>query len=116
MARNVEKIGRANVAIDDTEAEETYRCVLSLGAPELRMAVFETYFKGGTMEQKARALGCSGKTLYNRLDRAYVELLGLFNDAAAGAPLPRPALDQKNNFKKPLRLLHGLRTFPATVA
>jgi hypothetical protein len=40
------------------------------------------------MEQKARTLGCCRDTVYERVSRANVKLLGFFNDIEAGVALP----------------------------
>lgn len=76
------------IRVDPTEAEQTYLCVLLLGDQKLKDAVIEAYFKGGTVDQKIRALHCCKQTYYNRLERAHAELLGYMNDLAAGVPLP----------------------------
>ncbi len=74
--------------VDITESEETQRAVMALD-PELRDVVFEAYTKGGTIEQKMKALGIGSKrTYYKRLERAYVQLLGFWNDIECGVPLP----------------------------
>lgn len=88
---NVEQIGRPdpNFPVDVEEAEQTHAAVMALDH-DLRATVFEAYLKGGTVVQKCRALGIrSNKTYYNRLDRAYIILLGYFNDQAAELPLPQ---------------------------
>jgi hypothetical protein len=96
---NVEQIGRPSTTcpVDIDEAEETQRSVMALLAvdDDLYKVIVQAYLRGGTIEQKIRALGCkSNKTYYNRLERAYVKLLGFFNDAGAGVPLPRPKFDR----------------------
>lgn len=90
---NVQQSGRHDSAcpVDVSEAEETQRCVMALGVecPELKDTVFEAYLRGGTVEQKIATLGLkSRQSYYDRLDRAYVKLLGHFNDAASGIALP----------------------------
>ena len=93
--RNVEQLGRTiKIRVDPTEAEETDHAVRALPY-DLRKAVFEFWTRGGTMEQKARALRCSRVTLYARLDRANTRLLGYFNDQAAGLELPAPDMRLK---------------------
>lgn len=88
---NVEQGGKGikELEFEVTECLETDEAVraLRLIAPDLYQAVIESYLRGGTGEQKAKHLHCSRQTLYNRLDRAYGELLGLFNDLAAGIKL-----------------------------
>lgn len=76
------------VKVDPTETMETDKAIDAL-VYELRAAVHEVYLQGGTMEQKARALGCHRDTVYERLNRANHKLLGYFNDIAAGIDLPR---------------------------
>ena len=86
---NVEQIGRPSVQcpVDLSEAEETQRAVMALER-ELRDAVCECYLEGGTIRQKSAILGITPRAFYYRLDRAYVRLLGYFNDLAAEIPLP----------------------------
>jgi DNA-directed RNA polymerase specialized sigma24 family protein len=111
LNRNVEQTNRPRtVSVDPTEAELTNRCVYALPR-ELLDVVLEVYTKGGTVEQKARALGCCRKTVYDRLDRVNIKLLGYFNDVEAGIALPAPDR-QKNN----LHELHKLSIFAAKVA
>lgn len=77
------------VKVDPTEAIQTDKAVDAL-AYDLRCAVHEVYLKGGTVEQKARSLGCHRDTVYDRISRANTKLLGYFNDQAAGISLPAP--------------------------
>lgn len=72
--------------VDEAEARETDRCINAL-ATDLRLAIQQTYLHRGTGEEKARRLGCTRMTLWNRTQVAYVRLLDLFNAAAAGLPL-----------------------------
>lgn len=90
LDRNVKRTADPErpLPVDINEAEETYLCVLVLGDQKLKDAVMEAYFHGGTVEQKCAALQCCKQTFYNRLERAYAELLGYMNDVAAGVPLP----------------------------
>ena len=78
--------GVARISFDPTECEETDRAVRHLGA-ELHAVIVEYWLKGGTVEQKCRALHCCKQTLYNRIERAKAELLGHMNDQAAGVEL-----------------------------
>lgn len=89
LNRSVAQTGRVpvRVSFDPVEAELTDRCVRALPG-ELRLVVFEVYTRGGTMEQKARTLGCCRDTVYERVSRANVKLLGFFNDVEAGVALP----------------------------
>lgn len=92
MAPNVQgrgPQGSSECPVDEHEASETDQAVRAL-PEDLRGVVFELYLKGGTVEQKARALGVSRPNFYYRLERAYIRLLGLFNDQAAGIALPQP--------------------------
>lgn len=90
-ARNVQQVdavsvNRGECPVDIEEARETQACVVAL--PEhLRRTMVEEYLVRGTQEQKADALGIEPKAFRARRDRAHHELLGLFNDAAAGLPL-----------------------------
>lgn len=84
--------------VEIDEARETQRCVRALdavypalSAPSIGEVLAECYVWGGTTEQKLSALRCCRDTYYRRLDLAHQELLGLFNDAASGRPLPMPA-------------------------
>ena len=84
---NVEQPGNTiNIRVDTPEAEETDLAVRALPV-DLQDAIYEVWTKGGTMEQKARSLRLTRDGLYRRLDRAHTELLGLFNDQAAGIRL-----------------------------
>lgn len=90
LDHNVEQIGGVSTScpVDINEALETNRAVMALSG-ELREAVFEGYLKGGSVEQKCRALGLrSRQSYYDRLNRAYGLVLGYLNDLAAGVPLP----------------------------
>ena len=109
LDRNVEQTDRRRtVSIDPSEAELTNRCVFALPR-DLLAVVIEVYTKGGTMEQKARALGCCRDTVYVRINRAQIKLLGYFNDVEAGIALP--VADKKLLFNS-----DKVRTFTATVA
>ena len=75
--------------VDVVEAEETDRCVQSL--PEkLRCVIVLDYLTHMRKDERVRLMkpAACAKTYYNRLERAYDELLGLFNDAGAGMELP----------------------------
>lgn len=79
--------------VDISEAEQTDAAVRALDPVYLRETIFQVYLRGGTIEQKCGALGLrSRQALYNRLDSAYIKLLGYFNDQAADIPLPRPIM------------------------
>lgn len=81
--------------VDVVEAEETDRCVQAL--PEkLRCVIVLDYLTHMRKDERVRLMkpyGCA-KTYYNRLERAYHELLGMFNDVNAGVALP-PALSAR---------------------
>ena len=82
--RNVEQPGNSiTVKVDIPEAKETDLAVRAL-PEDLQDAIYEVWTRGGTMGQKARSLGLTRDGLYKRLERAHTELLGLFNDQAAG--------------------------------
>jgi hypothetical protein len=90
MAPNVQ--GRGNPGsgvcpVDEAEANETQRAVNAL-CPKHYAVVVENYLKWGTVEQKAKSLGCTRMTFYNRLDAAHTQMLGYCNDLAAGLTLP----------------------------
>lgn len=108
LDRNVAQ-HRTSVIVDPTEAQETDRAVHALAA-ELRAAVIEVYTRGGTMEQKARALRCCRDTVYVRLQRANVKLLGYFNDQAAGVQLP-----VRDELQKDLTSSYKIPNIAATV-
>lgn len=79
--------------VDEIEGGVTEICVMHL--PEkLRNAIVICYLSGGTAAEKANELGCDRATYFRRLDRAYAELLGLFNDHEAS--LLRVDIDQVN--------------------
>lgn len=84
---------RARVVFDNSEALETDAAVYRLRDIERGLfdAVIEYWIKSGTVEQKARALGIQPRAFYYRLDRAKLQLLGIFNDIAAGLPFGAPA-------------------------
>lgn len=74
--------------VDRQEAGETTRCIAVLPG-DLRRWVVEVYVKGGTVRQQMRALCIMGMwTYYTLQHHAYDELLGYFNDLAAGVSLP----------------------------
>lgn len=114
LDRNVKRTAdpERQIPVDATEAEQTYYCVLALGDPNLIDVVIEAYFKGGTVDQKCRALHCCKQTYYNRLERAQTELIGYMNDAAAGLPLPR----HRKQTKEMLTPLDSFSTFLPIVA
>lgn len=83
---NVEQIGIESVrdicAVDVGEARETRRCIDALDKP-LRLAMIQEHVIRGKQQQKAYALGIDRTTYWRRCERAYVLLLGCFNDVAA---------------------------------
>jgi hypothetical protein len=65
-----------NKILLDVEIEETDRAVKSLGET-LRNCVVEIYVRiDSTMEQKAKALCMSVRTLRNKKDKAHLEIRG----------------------------------------
>lgn len=82
---NVEQlaIAREPAPVNIPEAIETGKCVMLLREP-LRDAIIQEHAFRGTQTEKAKALKIDRSTHYRRCEAAYVELLGLFNDAAAG--------------------------------
>lgn len=78
--------GRLTVRFDAAEGDLTDRCVYRLcnSHHDLYLAVVESYLKGGTIEQKIKALHVERRTFYYRLERARAVLLGYFNDIEAG--------------------------------
>lgn len=111
LDRNVKRELRAEPKVDPTEAIETDKAVDAL-VFELRAAVHEVYLRGGTMDQHARSLGCTRVTVYARLSRANVKLLGYFNDMAADIPFPVRDRLRKNSLTR----LYKIPNILATVA
>jgi DNA-directed RNA polymerase specialized sigma24 family protein len=109
LDRNVKSELRAQPKVDPTETMETDRAVDAL-VFELRAAVHEVYLKGGTMEQKARALHCCRMTLHRRIERANITLLGYFNDQAAGVDLPMPERRHQINLTSCYKISNILAT------
>lgn len=105
--------------VDEAEALETNRAIGVL-PEELRDTLVEFWLFAGTAEMKAKRLRIAKRTLYDRLGLAYHQLLGHFNDQAAGIPLPAPQVSHGNvkkcHGKKSLTLPHTFRTFPARLA
>lgn len=88
LDRNVERIAIVREpgpeGVDEREAIETGTCVIAL-EEDLRDALIEVHVNRGTWQQQCQALGGIDRTtLWRRKERAYAELLGLFNDVAAG--------------------------------
>lgn len=83
---NVEQIGLASVLdlcpVDIPEALETGTCVERL-PDHLRKAMLQEHVIRGTQAQKSRALEIERTAFWRRCERAYVLLLGMFNDEAA---------------------------------
>lgn len=71
----------------DSAGLEMDECVCALRG-DLRQVVMLEYTRTGTQQQKANECGCCLRTYLNRLESAYIALLGLMNDQAAGLPLP----------------------------
>ena len=69
--------------VDILEALETRACVRSL-PPMLRDVIVQEHVMHGTQQQKAETLKISRTTFWRHCQRAYVLLLGRFNDAGAG--------------------------------
>lgn len=117
LAPNVQGRGGDQSAcpVDEQEADATNAAVIAL--PEkYRLAVFEAYLEGGTVEQQAKSLRCSKQTYYNRLEFAYTLLLSYFNDIEAGVRLPmqpKPVIPVET---KRLTKLDGFRKFAGKLA
>lgn len=79
--------------VDAIEAGITDICINQLPV-QLREAVHVDNLQEGTAEQKAQRIGISRRTLFYRLERAYGQLLGLFNDHEAG--VTRADTDARN--------------------
>jgi hypothetical protein len=86
-------VGRRQCPVDAVEGGITDLCVRQL-PQKLREAVIVSYLTTGTVEDKARDLGCDRATYFRRLNRAYAEMLGLFNDHEAG--VQRVDIDEAN--------------------
>lgn len=69
---------------------EVERCVQAVKVTNvlLHQVIVLAYLRTMTAEQRARELGCSTKTYYNKLDRAQQLVLGFLNDLAADVPFP----------------------------
>jgi DNA-directed RNA polymerase specialized sigma24 family protein len=76
----------ACIPINDLECSATDIAVSAL-EPVLREAVEAMYCRTGSNEMAARALGCSERTLWRRVDRAHILIMGYLNDQAAGIPV-----------------------------
>jgi hypothetical protein len=75
------------VPVNDLECADTDKCVCALN-PVLQKATIEFYCRTATtVEQKARYCGCSGKTLYRRVDEAHRQIMGWLNDLSCGIPV-----------------------------
>lgn len=73
------------IVVDDRIAELTEKAVNTL--PDMLIAALcEHYVTQGTVDQQAEALGCTKKTLYNRVDTAIETLQEM------RSPLPIPNL------------------------
>jgi hypothetical protein len=97
MAPNVQGRGGSGndkCPVDEVEAYETDRCVSAL-SPYLRETVIECYTRSGTAEHKAKQLGISRDTFYERLRTAENKLLGYMGDVACGTALPMPQPNHK---------------------
>jgi hypothetical protein len=95
---NVEQIGIESVRdicpVNIDEALETDRCVKLL-PDKLRKAMLQEHVIRGTQAQKAAALGIDRTTFWRHCERAYVLLLGMFNDVAAQVPVIEPKDDDE---------------------
>jgi hypothetical protein len=74
---------RSFVPIVPIECSVTDKCIVAL-PPELRDVVEVFYLWTVPMDQKAKALGCCEKTVYNRLYRAQDDIMGYVQDLSAG--------------------------------
>lgn len=63
----------------DIESEETDRAVRQL-PDDLRAAVVAFYLGRGTVAQRAKDCGCGERTLYDRIERAKVRLVGIIDE------------------------------------
>lgn len=121
MAPNVQ--GRGNdheqCPVNEGEAYEMHQCINAL-APYLRDTIVTEWTRAGTADMKAKWLGVSKSTYFERQTVAEGKLLGYLNDQAAGVPLPQPLANPKRakmrNGKKSLTLPDCFRTFHATMA
>jgi len=52
----------------------------------LNRSVVEFYLRNGTVDQKARAVGCAPRTLFDRIHMAHNHILDWLNTEAAGLP------------------------------
>lgn len=95
--------GGQPVVMPDDDAMAINRAVAALD-PELKTVVDCVYrtMRGCTGEAIAEYLGCHRDTVYARLHRAHVAVMGYLEDIAAGIPLP--GLADKS---KPRHVAHG---------
>lgn len=88
MAPNV-KVARTPLVqrkpcpVDEIEAGITELCIQQLPM-KLRNVVVIGSLSPDTAEEKSLELGCDRATYFRRMNRAYAELLGLFQDYEAG--------------------------------
>ena len=82
--------GRGSAAsLPDDEALAICTAIAALD-PQLKATV-ECYYRSMqscTGEQIGKHLGCSKRTVYDRIDRAHVCIMGFMNDIAADVPVP----------------------------
>jgi predicted DNA-binding protein (UPF0251 family) len=71
------------VPLNDLECCHTDKAVCLL-PDDLRLVVMEFYTRIGTAETTARRLGIDKSTLFRRIDRAHIHIMGSLNDLAAG--------------------------------
>lgn len=81
--------GGGCVSMPDDEAMAICTAVNAL-EPTLRATVecFYRSMKSCTAQQIAAHLGCSRDTVYSRIDRAHILIMGYLNDIAAGISVP----------------------------
>jgi DNA-directed RNA polymerase specialized sigma24 family protein len=79
----------AAIHLPDDEAMAICTAVAAL-EPSLHAAV-ECYYRSMqncTADQIAKHLSCSRRTVFDRIDRAHIHLIGYLNDLAAGVSVP----------------------------
>lgn len=91
LARAGDTDGGRRVNFDPSECEETDRAVLRLfhSDRDLYAVVIESYIKGGTIEQKFKALHLTRATYYRHLDGARAKVLDYLLDEESAAELQR---------------------------
>lgn len=71
--------GTCSVPINEDEVSEIERAVISLDG-ELKCVVKAMYLSSGTIDQKARDIGCHRDTFYARLHRSHVRIMEWLQD------------------------------------